>query len=111
MPIMHIVLFEFKPNVTHAQVEDVCTRMLALAQTCLHPATKQPYVTSYGGGRDNSPEGLQVGAFTHAFISSFQNEDDRTYYLERDPAHLAFVQSLDGLMENVRVIDFVPGEF
>lgn len=102
---MHIVLFEFKPNVTHAQVEDVCpypevrfvswraivkakprdslapkssinpaessecqvcTRMLALAQTCLHPATKQPYVTSYGGGRDNSPEGLQVVVYSHA---------------------------------------------
>lgn len=24
MPIMHIVLFEFKPTITHAQVEDVC---------------------------------------------------------------------------------------
>lgn len=24
MPILHIVLFEFKPSTTHAQVEDVC---------------------------------------------------------------------------------------
>jgi hypothetical protein len=26
MPILHIVLFEFKPTTTHAQVEDVRTR-------------------------------------------------------------------------------------
>lgn len=34
--------------------------MLALSEKCLHPNTKQAYVKSYGGGRDNSPEGLQV---------------------------------------------------
>lgn len=60
MPIVHIILFEFKPTITHAQVSDVCTRMLALKDTCKHPSTGQPYVKSYGGGRDTSPEGLQV---------------------------------------------------
>lgn len=80
MPIIHIVLFEFKPTVTHAQVEDVilptlrheptsttrltrpqvCQRMLALSSKCVHPTSQKPYVTSYGGGRDTSPEGLQV---------------------------------------------------
>lgn len=34
--------------------------MLALSEKCLHPTTNKPYVTSYGGGRDTSPEGLQV---------------------------------------------------
>lgn len=80
MPIVHIVLFEFKPTITHAQVEDVriypragcedtvlmspqvCKRMLALPQKCLHPTSNQPYVKGHGGGRDNSPEGLQVVA-------------------------------------------------
>ena len=104
--------------------------MLALATECVHPRTKQPYVKSYGGGRDNSPEGLQVvdqplpvqyrdigltsavqGAFTHGFVSEFQNEEDRKYYLEQDPAHLAFVASLTDIMQNVRVVDFVPGKF
>ncbi|KAK4635042.1 hypothetical protein CLAFUW4_01918 [Fulvia fulva] len=61
MPILHIVLFEFKPTTTHSQVEDVCKRMLALKDNCIHPETKQTYVKSYGGGRDNSPEGQQVG--------------------------------------------------
>merc|ERR1711939_998085 len=63
MPIIHIILFEFHPTVTHAQVEDVCHRMLALKDTCIHPTTQKPYVKSYGGGRDNSPEGLQVVVF------------------------------------------------
>lgn len=104
--------------------------MNALSTECVHPTTKQPYVKSYGGGRDNSPEGLQVvnppspalssdqlltfwwqGAFTHGFVSEFQNEEDRKYYLEQDPAHLAFVASLADIMQNVRVVDFVPGKF
>ncbi|KAK4547968.1 hypothetical protein LTR36_010687 [Oleoguttula mirabilis] len=73
MPIVHIVLFEFKPTTSHAQVED--------------------------------------GGFSHAFVSEFQSEEDRKYYLEEDPAHLAFVKSLEGVMQNVRVLDFEPGKF
>lgn len=44
-------------------------------------------------------------------MSEFQNEEDRKYYLEKDPAHLAFVKSLDGIIQNVRVVDFEPGKF
>ncbi|KAF2212368.1 hypothetical protein CERZMDRAFT_59260 [Cercospora zeae-maydis SCOH1-5] len=110
MAIIHIVLFEFKPTVTHAQVEDVCTRMLALKDSCLHPTTNQKYVKSYGGGRDTSPEGLQ-GGFSHGFVSEFESEEDRKYYLEKDPAHLEFVASLKDVIQNVRVLDFEPGKF
>ncbi|KAJ7629429.1 hypothetical protein DFH06DRAFT_720188 [Mycena polygramma] len=110
MPIVHIVLFEFKPTATPAQVQDVCTRMLALPQKCLNPSSNEPYVKGYGGGRDTSPEGLQ-GGFSHGFVSEFQSEEDRTYYLEKDPAHLEFVASLKDVVENVRVVDFEPGKF
>lgn len=51
------------------------------------------------------------GAFSHGFVSEFQNEEDRKYYLEKDPAHLEFVKSLDGIIQNVRVVDFEPGKF
>lgn len=34
--------------------------MLALRSACIHPATNEPYVKSIVGGKDNSPEGLQV---------------------------------------------------
>ena len=41
-------------------ISQVCERMLALKDKCFHPATHEKYVKSYGGGKDNSPEGLQV---------------------------------------------------
>ncbi len=44
-------------------------------------------------------------------MSEFQSEEDRKYYLEKDPAHLEFVASLGGLVENVRVVDFEPGKY
>jgi Stress responsive A/B Barrel Domain len=44
-------------------------------------------------------------------VSHFANGEDRTYYLEKDPAHLAFVKSLDGIIQNVRVVDYEPGAF
>ena len=51
------------------------------------------------------------GAFSHGFVSHFANEEDRMYYLEKDPAHKAFVKSLDGIIEHVRVVDYTPGVY
>lgn len=44
-------------------------------------------------------------------MSEFKNEEDRKYYLEKDPAHLEFVASLKDVVLNVRVVDFEPGKF
>ncbi len=111
--------------------------MLALRQNCVNPTTKQPYIVDSSGGRDNSPEGHQVvltlflpspwtvyvmrvfanwlgalqGAFSHSFVTHFKDEEDRRYYLEEDPAHLAFVESLADIIQNVRVVDYSPGVF
>jgi len=111
MALVHVVLFEFKPNVELDVLEDVCKRMIALKDKCLHPTTQKPYILSSVGGRDNSPEGHQVGGFSHGFVSHFESFEDRRYYLEEDPEHLAFIKSLEGVTQNVRVIDFVPGVF
>lgn len=51
------------------------------------------------------------GGFSHGFVSQFENEKDRQYYLEKDPAHLEFVASLKDIIQNVRVVDFEPGKF
>lgn len=51
------------------------------------------------------------GAFSHAFVTHFKDEEDRRYYLEEDPAHLAFVESLTEIIQNVRVVDYSPGVF
>jgi hypothetical protein len=36
--------------------------MLSLKDNCLAPNSNYPYVKRIQGGKDNSPEGLQVGA-------------------------------------------------
>lgn len=40
----------------------VCRRMLALKDNCIHPTSQKPYIKSGIGGRDNSPEGVQVSS-------------------------------------------------
>ena len=41
----------------------------------------------------------------------FENEDDRAYYINKDSAHLSFVQSAGPLLQNIRVVDFQPGKY
>jgi hypothetical protein len=45
------------PPLTSPQI---CKHMLSLAELCVHPETKKPYILSASGGRDCSPEGHQV---------------------------------------------------
>ena len=105
--------------------------MLNLRTQCIHPTSQEPYIRTSSGGRDNSPEGQQVvilprsctspplssfdrelqGGFSHGFVVEFENEDDRKYYLEKDPAHLSFVKSLDDIMQRARIVDYEPGVF
>lgn len=81
--VTHTVLFQFKEDadpqavrdvrlpyrlhlivptadIGHDAWEQVCDRMMALRAACVNPSTLQPYIKSLTGGRDNSPEGLQV---------------------------------------------------
>ncbi|KAJ5121670.1 uncharacterized protein N7515_009631 [Penicillium bovifimosum] len=108
MSIIHIVLFQFKADVAAEAIRDVCGRMLALKDNCIHRSSQKPYIISASGGKDNSPEGIQNG-ITHAFVVEFASAADRDYYVESDPAHQAFVKSLDGLIEKAQAIDFTNG--
>ena len=47
----------------------VCERMLALKDKCLHPTTSTPYVKMAIGGTENSPEGIAVSFNSPAFQS------------------------------------------
>jgi hypothetical protein len=44
-------------------------------------------------------------------VEEFASEEDRKYYLEKDPAHIAFIQSLGGEIEKIQVVDFTAGVF
>lgn len=77
MTIIHIVLFEWKSSATPEKIEEVClvlkswyhtitnaiqacNRMLALNDKCIHPTSQKPYIKSFSGGKNNSPEGQAV---------------------------------------------------
>lgn len=80
MGVTHTVLFQFNAAAEPGKVaavsvlertppvlqklitQDVqaCARFLSLRDSCVHPTTKAAYITSLKGGKDNSPEGLQV---------------------------------------------------
>jgi hypothetical protein len=34
--------------------------MLALSEKCIHPTSQKPYIKSFSGGKNNSPEGYAV---------------------------------------------------
>ncbi|KAJ9194439.1 hypothetical protein DTO164E3_7324 [Paecilomyces variotii] len=110
MAIVHIVMFQFKPDASEATIQDVVDRMLSLKDQCIHPTTNKPYIKSSAGGKQTSPEG-KSGGFTHIFVEEFETEEDRDYYTLKDPAHLAFANSLGAVVEKVQVVDFTPGVF
>jgi hypothetical protein len=41
----------------------------------------------------------------------FDSEKDRDYYINEDPVHKAFGESLGPILQSVRVVDFVPGVY
>ncbi|KAA8565401.1 hypothetical protein EYC84_011106 [Monilinia fructicola] len=90
MTLVHIVLFEFKPNTHKDEIDDLCKHMVSLSTL------------------DNSPEGHQ-GGFSHGFVSHFANGADRDYYVKEDPAHLEFVAKAGRILQNVRVVDYDMG--
>ncbi|KAJ2975596.1 hypothetical protein NQ176_g5432 [Zarea fungicola] len=109
-PITHIVLLEFKPEVTKAQRDELSAEMLGLKDNCIHATTQKPYILRSSGGSDNSIEGLQNG-ITHAFVVEFASAEDREHYVKEDPVHSAFVKKLFPFLAKPTVVDFTPGEF
>ncbi|MCJ1272710.1 hypothetical protein MMC21_000497 [Puttea exsequens] len=110
MALVHIVQFKFKPSADESSVRDVCDHMLSLKDKCIRLTSQKPYIKSATGGKDNSPEGMQNG-FTHAFVVEFESEDDRDFYVKKDEAHLAFMKSLDGLVDGAQILDYTPGKY
>ncbi|OAK98439.1 hypothetical protein IQ06DRAFT_379270 [Phaeosphaeriaceae sp. SRC1lsM3a] len=109
MTIIHIVLFEWKSTASHEQIKEACNRMLALREKCIHPTSQKPYIKSFSGGKNNSPEG-HAAPHTHGFVVEFENEEDRDYYVYKDPAHQEFVAFAGGVANGVKVVDYEPGK-
>ncbi|KIW10626.1 hypothetical protein PV08_11590 [Exophiala spinifera] len=109
-PVVHIVLFRFYPTVSPEVRAEVSRKFMSLRSSCLSPVTRIPYILSFTGGRDISVESLQKG-YSHVFVLEFENEHDRNWYVNEDPAHKRFgVDELTGVVEDVMVVDFKRGQ-
>tara|TARA_R110002167_G_scaffold49028_14_gene144004 strand:- start:35 stop:445 length:411 start_codon:yes stop_codon:yes gene_type:complete len=95
--LRHTVFFKFKEGTTSAQIKQVEDAFSALP-------SKIEQIKGYEWGLNNSPEGLDKG-FTHAFILTFESEEDRAIYLPH-PDHKAFGAVLTPHLEDVFVVDF-----
>ncbi|KUI60233.1 hypothetical protein VP1G_11214 [Cytospora mali] len=65
---------------------------------------------------DADQEALRKSRFgqdglTHAFILEFEKDEDREYYLKKEPYHKEFVANLKGLIDKITIIDFSSGVF
>lgn len=94
--IRHTVFFRYTNVTTAAEKQEVFNRYTALYNLCVRPTDGQPYIVSFEYGLNNSREGLDRD-FEHGFIVTFNNIEDRNYFVGRpfqtdsyDPHHDAF---------------------
>mgnify|MGYP003333025958 CR=1 FL=1 len=95
--LRHVVAFKFKETATKADIHRVEEAFRALK-------LKIPQIVSLEAGTNNSPEGLNKGC-THAWILTFNSEQDRNDYLVH-PDHKEFAKLVGPSVADVFVIDF-----
>ncbi|PCJ98397.1 MAG: stress responsive alpha-beta barrel domain-containing protein [Flavobacteriaceae bacterium] len=95
--LRHVVLFKFKEGTAVEKIKIVEEAFNALP-------SKIPQIKSLEWGLNNSPEGLNKG-FTHCYFLTFTSEEDRAIYLPH-PDHKAFGATLDGILDDVLVVDY-----
>ncbi len=96
--LRHVVLFKFKENTTPADITQLETEFRTLA------TVKLSQIKQYEWGTNVSKENLDHG-YTHCFVLTFANEQDRDAYLVHDD-HVAFVKILKPHLGEATVIDY-----
>ena len=97
-PLRHVVLFKFKETTSQADITKIENAFRSLA------TTKVPQVRAFESGVHIGKETSNQG-FTHGFILTFDNEEDRNTYMAH-PDHKAFVQLQQGIVDNKIVLAF-----
>lgn len=93
----HVVAFKFKDGTGKEDIKKIEDAFRALK-------TKIPQVQKLVWGLNNSPEGFNKG-FTHAWVLTFNSEEDRNAYLVH-PDHKEFGALLKPFLADVFVFDF-----
>jgi hypothetical protein len=101
--VRHMVIFKYKQGASPEIIQQVTKAFRALK-------TNIPGILSFEQGVNNSPEGKNLG-FTHVYLLTFVDQKARDAYLPH-PEHKKFGQLLGslGVLEDVFVVDFTPGE-
>lgn len=95
--LRHIVLYQFKPEITSAQLQEVIDTFAALPK-------KIDTIIGFEHGLNSSQEGKSDG-LTHAFQVTFRDEAGLKTYLEH-PAHLDYVKVVKDRRLKVVVFDY-----
>lgn len=101
--IKHVVILEFKPDITKAEIVHVFDLLEGLR-------TPIPQIKSFKYGKYDSPEGLNHG-FEYGFEVEFDNAEDRNIYLYH-PTHVAVAQQIIPLLargtDSLMAFDYDP---
>ena len=95
--LRHVVLFQFKPTSSKADVQQIVNAFRALPK-------KIDAIDEFEYGTDVSVENKAQG-FTHGFLVTFKDEAARGEYLPH-PAHKEFVELVGPHVEKVLVFDY-----
>lgn len=94
----HVVIFKFKETSSKASVDSVVNAFIALKDQI-------PVIKGFEWGLNVSPEHFDQG-FTHCFIITFSNTNDRDKIYQVHPAHKKFQEILGPHMDKVFVVDY-----
>ena len=94
----HVVMFQFKEDVTDQQVKEVEKAFMGLGNQI-------DTIVDIEFGTNVSPENLNDG-LTHCFLVTFKNKAGLEVYLPH-PAHKKLVELVGPRLEKVMVIDYV----
>ncbi len=97
-PLRHVVLFKFRDTASQSDIAKIEGAFRALA------TTKVPQVRGFESGTHIGKESSNQG-FTHGFLLTFDNEEDRDTYMAHDD-HKAFVQLQQGIVDKKVVFAF-----
>jgi hypothetical protein len=95
--LRHVVLLKFKDGTTNQQIKDIENTFCALP-------SKISAINDFEWGTDVSIDNRSEG-FTHCFVLTFLNEEDRGKYLPH-PVHQELVSMSRPYLDKILVIDF-----
>ena len=95
--IQHMVLFNFKPEVSPKKIAELFNQLAELQH-------KVAGMTYFAGGPYSSSEGLNQG-YTHGFLMTFESVAARDAYLPH-PEHERIKDEIIPLVDGVVAFDF-----